>query len=49
MKKSGEKGNVKSADDVLQFLSAVLLRRGSLDRLEKQQREAVGSGDSFDC
>ena len=42
-------GNVKSADDVLQFLSAVPLRRGSLDRLEKQQREAVGGGDSFDC
>ena len=44
-----KKGNVKSADDVLQFLSAVPLRTGSLDRLEKQQREAVGGGDSFDC
>ena len=44
-----KKGNVKSADDVLQFLSAVPLRRGSLDRLEKEQREAVGGGVSFDC
>ena len=45
------KGDVKNDDDLLKFFSAVLERRGLLDRLEEQEREAPspGSGESFYC
>ena len=45
------KGDVKNDDELLKFFSAVLERRGLLDRLEEQEREAPspGSGESFYC
>ena len=45
------KGDVRNDDDLLEFFSAVLERRGLLDRLEEQERDAPspGSGDSLYC